>query len=60
MLKDVIRAIDYSESAEWALILFIIAFGLVIVSTLKLSRKTTDRYASIPLSDDKVEDPRHE
>lgn len=59
MLKDVIRAIDYSDCAELALALFFIAFGLILLSTLRLSRSATDRFASIPLSD-KVEDPRHE
>jgi hypothetical protein len=59
MLKDVIRAIDYSNCAEAALLLFVIAFGLMLVSTLRLSRSATDRFASIPLSD-KVEDPRDE
>ena len=59
MLKDVIRAIDYSDCAEVALMLFVLAFGLVLLSTLRLSRTATDKFASIPLSD-KVEDPRHE
>ncbi len=59
MLKDVIRAIDYSDCAEAALALFCVAFGLMLFTTLRLSRSATDRFASIPLSD-KVEDPRHE
>lgn len=57
MLKEVIRAIDYSDCAELALGLFCVAFGLVLFSTFRLSRQATDRFASIPLSD-KVEDPR--
>ena len=57
MLKDVIRAIDYSDCAEIALTLFCIAFGLMLFTTLRLSRQATERFASIPLSD-KVEDPR--
>ena len=59
MLKDVIRAIDYSDCAEAALLLFVFAFGLMLLSTLRLSRSATDKFASIPLSD-KVEDPRDE
>ena len=59
MLKDVIRAIDYSDCAEAALALFCLAFGLMLFATLRLSRSATDRFASIPLSD-QVEDPRHE
>jgi hypothetical protein len=59
MLKDVIRAIDYSDCAEAALLLFVLAFGLMLLSTLRLSRSATNKFASIPLSD-KVEDPRDE
>ncbi len=59
MLKDVIRAIDYSDMAEAALVLFVIAFGLVLLATLRLSRSATDKFSSIPLSD-KVQDPREE
>ena len=57
MLRDVIRALDYSDCAEIALTLFCVAFGLILLSTLRLSRQATDRFASIPLSD-QVEDPR--
>ncbi len=57
MLKDVIRAIDYSDCAEIALLLFCVAFGLTLMTTFRLSRQATDRFASIPLSDN-VEDPR--
>ena len=59
MLKDVIRAIDYSDCAEIALVLFLFAFALMLFSTFRLSRSATDKFASIPLSD-KVEDPRDE
>ncbi|KAA5545210.1 hypothetical protein FYK55_05950 [Roseiconus nitratireducens] len=59
MLQDVIRAIDYSDFAEVALALFCLAFGLMCYATLRLSRSATDRFASIPLSD-QVEDPRDE
>lgn len=60
MLKDVLRAIDYSLSAELALGLFCLAFALMCYATLRLSRSATDRFASIPLNDHKVEDPRDE
>ena len=59
MLKDVIRAIDYSDCAEIALAMFCVAFALMAYATMRLSRKSTDRFASIPLSDS-VEDPRDE
>ncbi len=59
MLKDVIQAIDYTFCAEVALGLFCFAFALVSFSVLKLKPSSSERYASIPLSDH-VEDPRHE
>lgn len=59
MLTDVIRAIDYSDCAEIALALFCIAFAMMTFATLRLSRRATDRFAAIPLSD-RVEDPRNE
>jgi cytochrome c oxidase cbb3-type subunit IV len=57
MLMDVIRAIDYSDCAEAALLLFVFAFGLLLMATYRLSPEATERFASIPLSDN-VEDPR--
>ncbi len=57
MLRDVITSIDYSRTAEIALGLFVVAFVGLVYGTMRLSRRTTDRYASIPLSD-RVEDPR--
>ena len=57
MLKDVLRYLDYSDSATIALGLFCIAFGLMCYATLRLSRSATERFASIPLSD-QVQDPR--
>jgi cytochrome c oxidase cbb3-type subunit 4 len=57
MLRDVITSVDYSMAAQVALGLFVVAFSLMIYGTLRLSRRTTDRFASIPLSD-RVEDPR--
>lgn len=59
MLRDVIQSLDYSRCAEIALGLFVLAFACLAYGTLRLSRRTTDRFASIPLSD-RVEDPRHE
>jgi cytochrome c oxidase cbb3-type subunit 4 len=59
MLTDLIRAIDYSDCAEVALILFCVAFGLMSYATLRLTRSATDRFASIPLSD-LPQDPRND
>jgi cytochrome c oxidase cbb3-type subunit IV len=59
MLSDVIRAIDYSDCAEAALLLFCVAFALMTYATLRLTRRATDTFASIPLSD-QVQDPRFE
>jgi len=57
MLNDVIRAIDYSDCAEVALLLFCVAFGLMTYATLRLSKRAAETFASIPLSDE-VQDPR--
>jgi cytochrome c oxidase cbb3-type subunit 4 len=57
MIKDIVNALDYSDCAEAALLLFVTAFGLVVYGALRLSRQATDRFASIPLSDE-VKDPR--
>lgn len=59
MFKDIVRALDYSDLAESALILFVIAFGIMLYGALRLSRNATNKFASIPLSDE-VQDPRNE
>jgi len=51
MLRDVIRAIDYSDCAEIALALFCFAFALMVFATMRLSSRATHRFASIPLAD---------
>lgn len=56
MIKDIVNALDYSKCAEAALLLFVAAFALVFYGTLRLSRQASERFASIPLSDD-VKDP---
>lgn len=57
MYKDLVRALDYSDCAEAALILFVAAFGVILFGALRLSRNATQKFASIPLSDS-VQDPR--
>lgn len=59
MFKDIVRALDYSDCAEAALVLFVIAFAIMFYGALRLSKNATHKFASIPLSD-KVQDPRHE
>jgi cytochrome c oxidase cbb3-type subunit 4 len=59
MLSDLVRAIDYSDCAEAALVLFCVAFALMTYATLRLTRAAADRFASIPLCDQPVE-PRNE
>ena len=59
MFKDLVRALDYSDCAEAALLLFVFAFGIMFYGALRLSRNATERFASIPLRDE-VQDPRHE
>jgi hypothetical protein len=58
MLKDIVSAIDFSDLAQSALLLFVATFGLIIYGAVRLSGSAADRFASIPLSDD-VKDPRH-
>jgi hypothetical protein len=58
MVKDLINALDYSDCAEAALLLFVVAFGIVVYGALRLSRQASERFASIPLSDE-IKDPRH-
>jgi cytochrome c oxidase cbb3-type subunit IV len=59
MIKDIVSALDYSDCAEAALLLFVVAFSIMLYGALRLSRKSTERFASIPLSD-QVQDPRDE
>ncbi len=59
MLRDVIQAIDYSFFAEMALALFCVAFALMSYAVVRLKPSSSQRFASIPLSDH-VEDPRDE
>lgn len=58
MIKDLVTALNYSDCAAAALVLFVIAFGIVLFGSLRLSRQATDTFASIPLSDE-VKDPHH-
>jgi cytochrome c oxidase cbb3-type subunit IV len=58
MIKDLVSALDYSDCAEAALLLFVASFGVMLYGSLRLSKQASDRFASIPLSDE-VEDPRH-
>lgn len=51
MLTDLIRAIDYSDCAEAALILFCIAFAMMCYATWRLTRQATDAFSNIPLTD---------
>ncbi|MFK7736211.1 MAG: hypothetical protein AB8B50_09295 [Pirellulaceae bacterium] len=59
MYKDIVRALDYSDCAEAALLLFVGAFALILFGALRLNRRATDTFASIPLQDH-VQDPRDE
>lgn len=56
MIKDIVNALDYSNCAEAALLIFVAAFILMTYGALRLSRESSERFASIPLSDE-VKDP---
>lgn len=57
MFKDIVRALDYSDCAEAALLLFVGAFVIIFYGALRLKRKSTEKFASIPLHEE-VRDPR--
>ncbi|MFO0943414.1 MAG: hypothetical protein U0930_21985 [Pirellulales bacterium] len=57
MVKDLVSSLDYSNLAQAALILFTATFGMILYGTFRLSRSASERFASIPLSDE-VKDPR--
>lgn len=59
MIQDVLSAIDYSFCAEVALGLFCVAFAMMVYAVARLKPSSSERYASIPLSD-QVQDPRDE
>jgi hypothetical protein len=58
MIKDLVSSLDYSDLAQAALLLFVTTFGMILYGTLRLSRTATERFASIPLSDE-VKDQRN-
>lgn len=57
MLKDVVSWLDYSVFDEVALVIFAACFIAIVAWTASLRRESTNRYGSIPLSDEVV-DPR--
>jgi cytochrome c oxidase cbb3-type subunit IV len=57
MIKDLVSSLDYSNLAQAALLLFVATFGMILYGTLRLSRNASERFASIPLSDE-VKDQR--
>lgn len=56
MIKDLVSAFDFSDCAESALLLFVVAFGITVYGALRLSRQASLRFASIPLSDSVLSD----
>lgn len=64
MIKDLVCALDYSACAEVALGLFVGAFALIFFGAFMLSKEASNRFASIPLSDnpspEQVKDLRDE
>jgi len=57
MIRDLVSSLDYSDFAELALALFVMAFVLIVFGAMRLSKQAAERFASIPISDE-VEDPR--
>ena len=52
MIKQVMELLNYDYCAEIALVLFLIAFILVILKTVLTSKKVIKHQSEIPLSDD--------
>lgn len=52
MIKQVMELLNYDYCAEIALVLFLIAFILVIIKTTFTSKKEIKHQSEIPLSDD--------
>ncbi len=59
MLKDVVSKLDYSSFDQIALVIFAGCFLAIAWGVLKLRPDASERFSSIPLTDDVV-DPRHE
>jgi cbb3-type cytochrome oxidase subunit 3 len=55
MLKDVVSWLDYSFFDEVALLIFAGCFVAIVVWAISLKRETTNRFGSIPLTDDVVD-----
>lgn len=51
MIREVFSNLDYGTFAVVALLLFVIAFGMIIVRTFTTKPETLDQQAGIPLSD---------
>ena len=58
MFKDIVRALDYSDCAEVALVLFLASFAVILLSVFGLRHQSAHKFASIPLKDE-IQDPRH-
>ncbi len=51
MFRDITNFMDYGIAQASSSVLFALAFILLMYGLLRLSHRTMDRYASIPLSD---------
>jgi len=52
MLQTVLQNGDYGFFTQAALVLFFVAFMVILLTTLTRSRSQTDRFARMPLADD--------
>ncbi len=57
MVKDVLRAMDFTTLSQIALVIFFCVFVAVVIRTWTRSKKEMDKQSQIPLSDEPV-DPR--
>lgn len=55
MLKETVRALETGAFAEFGLIAFLVAFVLIVLYALTLSKPDREHAKHIPLDDDPVE-----
>ena len=52
MLQQVLQNGDYGFFTQTALVLFFLAFAVILLMTILRPRSQTDRFARMPLADD--------
>ena len=53
-LSDIMSAMNLAVYAEWALAIFLVVFGAIVVKVALMSRQAEEERARIPLESDPV------